>query len=146
MSAEPEGTHFLNVDLDVFSKTPLDPLADAFGAKVVVLHSGKRGRRYSAHFEVGEYVRNPHADRLIGRLVHLVKRLPRSARRLWNNADVREFNIGIEAAKTSPVFELRLRPETVAAVAGVRGRIAVTIYGPQRLMRRSLRRRRKKKA
>lgn len=143
-AAESAGTRFLNVDLDVFSRAPLDPLAAAFGGKVIVLYSGRRGRRYSAHFEVGGYVRNSQADRLIWRFVQLVKHLSRSARRLWDEADAREFNIGIDAAKSSPVFELRLRAETVAAVADIRGRIAVTIYGPERLMRSSRRSRRSK--
>lgn len=43
-------TQFLNVDLDIFSKVPLDRIVDAFGEKVFVLHAGKWGRRYSAHF------------------------------------------------------------------------------------------------
>jgi hypothetical protein len=33
-----EGTHFLNVDLEVFSRAPLDGLVAAFGDKVDVLH------------------------------------------------------------------------------------------------------------
>jgi hypothetical protein len=33
-----EGTHFLNVDLEIFSRARLDPIVDAFGEKVSVLH------------------------------------------------------------------------------------------------------------
>ena len=46
---EEEGTTFLNVDLEVISRTPLDPLVEAFGRKVDVLHVGPWGQRYGAH-------------------------------------------------------------------------------------------------
>lgn len=134
-SVEERQTQFLNVDLDVWSKTPLDRIAAAFGDKVCVLYLGKCGRRYSAHFEVARYSRNPQADRLISHLIDLVKQLPRSERRLWDRADAREFNIGIEAAKRSTSFELRLRPETLSAVASVDGRIVVTVYAPDPVLR-----------
>ena len=134
-SGEEQQTQFLNVDLDVFSKTPLDRIAAAFGEKVFVLHVGRWARRYSAHFELAGYSRNPQADRLISRFVDLVKQLPRSERRLWDRADAREFNIGIEASERSTSFELRLRPETLSAVASVDGRIVVTVYAPERVLR-----------
>jgi hypothetical protein len=139
-----EGTQFLNVDLDVFSKVPLDPIVDAFGKKVFVLHAGKWGRRYSAHFELTDSGRGQQGDQLIRRFVELVKRLPRRARRLWNEADRREFNIGIEAAVRSQIFELRLQPRTLEAVARVGGRIVVTVYAPERVLRRARGRPRRK--
>jgi hypothetical protein len=136
---ERKGTQFLNVDLDVFSGLPLDALATALGDQVFVLYVGKWGRLHSAHFELAGYTRNPHADRLIGRFVQLIRRLPRQARRLWDTAEIREFNIGIEAAQKAPAFELRLQPETLAAVASIRGRIVVTVYPPDRVTQSSRR-------
>ena len=49
---EPPGSsaQFLNIDLDLWSKSSLDPLLKAFGRKVVALHAGKDGREYRAHF------------------------------------------------------------------------------------------------
>jgi hypothetical protein len=130
-----EGTAFLNVDLDVISRASLEPLVRAFGRKVDVLYVGRRGRRYGAHVEVaGSGGPGDDADSLIRRLVALVEVLPRNARRLWNSAQSREFNIGIEAAAKSMALELRLEPETLAGVAGVAGRIVVTVYAPERLI------------
>jgi hypothetical protein len=37
--------HFMNVDLDVFSRSPLDPLATAFGRAVSVLYVGGEKNR-----------------------------------------------------------------------------------------------------
>src|SRR6266480_30792 len=42
----------VNVDLDVIAKRSLEPLVAAFGKRVDVLYVGRRGRKYSAHFEV----------------------------------------------------------------------------------------------
>jgi hypothetical protein len=130
--ADGEGTCFLSVDLDIFSRVPLDPIVQAFGKKVLVLHVGRWGHHYSANVELLDCYRQ-NADRQIWRLVELVKKLPRSARRLWNDAEVKEFNIGIEAAVKSRLFELRLQPETLQAVASVDGRIVITVYAPVRL-------------
>jgi hypothetical protein len=131
------GTRFLNVDLDIFAKVPLDAIVEAFGDDVIVLHAGRRGRRYSAHVELSHSGRESaqQADRVVRQLVRLVDRLPRRARRLWNQADAREFNLGIEAAARSRVFELRLHPATLEAVAKVDGRIVVTVYAPHRVLR-----------
>ena len=73
------------------------------------------------------------ADSLIRRVVTLIKALPRSARRRWDTAQSREFNVGIEAAAKSRTFELRLERETLMAVAGVAGRIVITVYAPERI-------------
>jgi hypothetical protein len=128
-----EGTTFLNVDLEVISRTPLDPLVQAFGRKVDVLHVGPWGRRYGAHVEVAGSGYRGNADSLIRRLATLIKALPQSARRLWDTAQSREFNVGIEAAAKSRTFELRLERETLMAVAGIAGRIVITVYAPERM-------------
>jgi hypothetical protein len=125
-------TTFLNVDLDIWSRAPLDDLVTAFGRKVVVLYVGKEGRQYGAHLEVG--VPPADADRTIRRFVTLVDSLPRSPRKIWDSARVRQFNVGIQAGASPPAYELRLQPATVEAVAGIGARIAVTIYAPDEQM------------
>jgi hypothetical protein len=129
---EGEDTQVLNVDLDVLSRMPLEPLAEAFGAKVLVLHVGRWGRRYGAHFEMADSGYQSDADRLIQRLAALVRKLPRQAKTLWRSAQSREFNVGIQAGRKAPVFELRLQQKTFDAVAAVGGRIVITVYAPDR--------------
>jgi len=121
-------TKFVNVDLDVWSRTPLDGLVTAFGRKVVVLYVGKEGRQHGAHLEVG--VSPLDADRTIRRFVALVDSLPRSPRKIWDSARVRQFNVGIQAGASPPAYELRLQPATVEAVARIGAQIAVRIYAP----------------
>jgi hypothetical protein len=129
--AEEESTQCLNVDLDVWSAAPLEPLVEAFGKKVFVLYVGKeRQRTYGAHLEISGVAYHANADRLIRRFVQLIDALPPKARRMWATAQRREFNIGIQAALKPHAFELRLQPETLVAAARVNGRVVVTVYAP----------------
>jgi hypothetical protein len=123
-------TRFLNVDLDIWSSRPLDALVHAFGRRVVILHAGPEGREHGAHLELAAESDSP--DRLLRTFVDLVQRLPPSARRAWNGARAREFNIGVQAADRPHSFALSLEPETLRAVASVRGRVGFTVYGAQR--------------
>ncbi|HEX9894385.1 MAG TPA: hypothetical protein VGA78_10700 [Gemmatimonadales bacterium] len=120
-------TTFLNVDLDIYSRSRLEPLVEAFGEQVLVHYVGREGSRHSAHLALAES--SDVADDMILSLVALVRSLPRSARQLWNRAQTREFNVGIQAGKRPYSHELRLEPQTLEAVARVRGRIVITTYG-----------------
>ena len=124
-----ENTTFLNVDLDIWSRSPLEPLVKAFGKKVCVLHVGKEGRRHGAHLELAASGDRDNADQLIRSLVSLVKKLPRSRRTLWNRAQVREFNVGIQAATKPFNYDLRLQQKTLDAMASVNARLGITVYG-----------------
>ncbi|MGE5833979.1 MAG: hypothetical protein ACM4AI_05830 [Acidobacteriota bacterium] len=127
------GTRFLNVDLDIWSASPLDSLVRAFGRTVVVLHAGSEGRRgYGAHLELARSGSAEDADRLIGSFVRLVTKLPRRARASWNRARRRDFNLGIQASANPHSYELPVEAETLAAVASVNARLVVTVYGANR--------------
>ncbi|HUR19379.1 MAG TPA: hypothetical protein VMZ90_01135 [Vicinamibacterales bacterium] len=128
--ADSATTQFLNVDLDLRSRSSLEPLVKAFGRKILVLHCGREGREYGAHLELGLSYDNP--DLLLRRFVALVEALPRPARALWNRARVREFNIGIQSATKPQSFDLHLKDATVRAVARVNARIGMTVYGAAR--------------
>lgn len=122
-------THFLNVDLDVTSRSRLEPLAAAFGDAVSVLYVGGTARLFQAHFEIADSFEKD-ADAVINELVVLVRKLPSSARGLWNGAKSRDFNIGIQSAAHPHSHELRLNPDTLAAVARVNGCVVITTYAP----------------
>ena len=100
---------------------------DALGKRVIVLHAGREGRGYGVHLELAG--QSPNADLLVRRFVKLVEALPPAARRLWNGARRREFNVGVQAAGTPHAFQLRLERPTIQAVARVNGRIGLTVYG-----------------
>jgi hypothetical protein len=122
-------TKFLNVDLDIVSRVPLQPLVAALGKAVVVHYVGREGRRHTAHVALSSW--NRTADGLIRDLIRRVDRLPRPARRLWDAATSREFNIGIQADATPFSHEVRLGAETVRQMAEVGARLGVTTYAPE---------------
>jgi hypothetical protein len=122
-----ETTTFLNVDLDLWSREDLTPLADALRPALHALHVGRVGRRCLARFELAGHPRT--ADSAIRRLVGAILRLPPRARTRWSGATRREFNIGIQAASQPHASEFRIEPATVALIARVGGRLVVTVYG-----------------
>jgi len=118
----------LNVDLDIYSRSKLDPLAAAFGQKAAVLYVGRERHLCSAHFELNWQPKT--ADAAIRGLAALVRGLPRTKRRLWDAAISRAFNIGIQAAGAKP-YEAKLAPGTLEVVTSLKARIVVTVYAPE---------------
>jgi hypothetical protein len=126
-------TEFLNVDLEVFSRESLASFAKALGPSVHVLHEGRWGRRHAACVELWSSGYGQTADSIIRRMSRLLTKMPRSAKVLWNRAQVRQFNIGIEAAARSRTFEVHVSPDTLHAAARLGARLVVTVYSPERL-------------
>ena len=125
------GTRFLNVDLDIYSTTRLNKIVKAFGQKVTVLYCGRWGDLFGARVETYDSVLRANPTTVIRQLVALVKALPPAERRIWDQAKAREFNIGIEAASRSPLYELRLSPKTLREVNSVNGTVIFTVYAPE---------------
>jgi hypothetical protein len=122
-----QGTSVLNVDLDIYSRSSLKSLVEAFGKPVSVLYVGWEGGRHGAHLEMAGRS-DLAADRLIRLFVRLVKRLPRPARKLWDDALSRTFNIGVQGGIRPHRHTLVVREKTVAQVAEVGASIVVTTY------------------
>jgi hypothetical protein len=53
-----EDTHFLNVDLDIYSTRDIQPLVTALGTKVLVLRIGRTKRTYGAHLAAIKLTKN----------------------------------------------------------------------------------------
>jgi hypothetical protein len=124
-------TSLLNVDLDVWSRSPLAPLIEAAGPAVFVLHAGREGRRHAAHFELAASGGSNDVDRLIRCFVAWVKQLPRSARGAWNHAEVRAFDVGIQAGNRPLGSSWEIKTETLDDIASINARLVVTIYGAE---------------
>ena len=117
---------FVNVDLEVETRRSIDPLVEALSPSTVLLARFRRGPRYVARFELGVEPQNPDQGiRVFGRLV---RRLPVRARKLWNAAIRRDFDVGIRASVQRGGGDLALSRATVEEVARLRSRIVITIY------------------
>jgi hypothetical protein len=123
---------YLNVDLEIRSRSDLAPLAKALSRRLIVLHVGKVGREYLLSLEVSGL--SVHPDAIIRRFDRVISSLPPVVRTLWTRARDRVFDIGLETTSGSKPFVLTLDPETVKTVARLNARIALTVY--RRLPRR----------
>jgi hypothetical protein len=123
-----EPVHFLNVDLEVKSREPLDPLAADLGEEVIALFCGRWDpHTYFASFEVARL--SGDADSIIHWFCVLLAGLDEEARGLWDRALARSFNLGFESGE-NPRLEVTLRPETVRRVADLNAELVITIYPP----------------
>jgi hypothetical protein len=147
------GPHFINVDLEVWSREDLATFAAAVESRSVVLHVGKVRRKFFASIEASS-VRPLAPEQTIRALLKVVESLPPRADRLWRLAESRVFNVGYEGGefvsllyerpagsgrwyprgkgKTAGPCETSFSPELLRAVANVGGTIATTIYPPRR--------------
>jgi hypothetical protein len=147
---EDEKTHFITVDLDVYSKRRLAALAEGFGQKAMVHYEGRWGSRYGAFFGSYAAVRTasrpggPTCDEIIQGWAALIKRLPPHARRLWRSAQSRVFNIGIQAGPDPHALKTEVSARIIRQIEKLRASIVITTYRPEqptRTRRRILKKR-----
>jgi hypothetical protein len=131
-------TEFLNVDLDVYSGSDLQPLVSGFGKKVVTLYVGRERRQYSAHLELTGFQNKASADSTIRAFCTLIRALPKTERKLWNRAKTREFSVGVQAAQEPSACDFRIEAQTIKAVAEVGAVIVLTVYSPELAKRRNI--------
>lgn len=122
----PAEAHFLNVDLDLRSRASLAPLIAQLRPHTFELHVSSARGWHDAHYEVAGITRTP--DATIKKFVRLLARLDPAARRCWDRAQLRDFNIGIQAGTHPRALELPLAAPTVRAVADLGARIVITVY------------------
>jgi hypothetical protein len=122
---------YINVDLEIRSRTNLRPLADALSRRLFWLYVGRADGEFLATFENGSgAARTGTPDLAIQRLVRVVDSLSPEIKRHWTSARDRVFDIGVAKAWGAKAFHLSVRATTVAAVARLKARIALTFYPP----------------
>ena len=117
--------YFLNVDLDIVSKTKLDSLARDLGEKVIVLHIGPLGRQHFLALESSKSHKGP--DATIHALCSAVENLSPRAQRIWT-ASRKDFNVGYELRAAERSLHFTLRPDTLHRVARLGATLTVTCY------------------
>jgi hypothetical protein len=129
-----EAAHLIDVDLHVESRRSLA----ALHAALPTAQPRDVDNARWVHLTAYTSRRAKTADRMVMELVALIDSLPRAARRCWNEARVRTFDLAIQAgpeidgAKGFRAFDdVVLAPETLRAVSRVKARIQVTVYPPQ---------------
>jgi hypothetical protein len=119
-------TQFLNVDLDIYSRSNLEPLVEALKGRLFIHYVGREKGRYAAHLSLSSY--GQAVDALILDLGRLIKKLPKPAKALWNSATSREFNLGIQSGYKPKCFEVKVNESSVALVSELNASIVITTY------------------
>ncbi len=116
---------FLNVDLEIVSCSPLNLLAAEMA--VLVLHSGPGNGRQ--HLLCLESLRWPDTPETAAReLCRAVERLSPGARKIWDRAQRKEFNVGYELSAGVWAVQVTLQPETVRRIVALGATVAFTCY------------------
>jgi hypothetical protein len=121
-------TEFMNVDLELRSIGSFASLLEALDSEILVLHIGRSGRYHVAYLELA-LAHDKTADAIITRLADLISAAPPAARRSWDQARSRVFNIGIGAGAGPFAYEIALKTHTIAAIAHIGASIVITTYG-----------------
>src|SRR5437764_1413692 len=85
-----------------------------------------RSKRTSS-FALGERT-HWSPDAAIQAFASLIYELPPGAKHLWDEANLRVFDIGIQGGVRPRAFQFSLRPETLAAVSRLKANVALTVY------------------
>ena len=121
---------YITIDLDVRSRRTLAPLLDAWSSAQTPAHTGKGSPRWLV-LMCPTGGKNADDDAL--EFVRLVDRLPKAARRCWDLASKRTWDIGIQAGLAPQrLEEVTLETETLRAITRVGGRVQITLYAPHR--------------
>jgi hypothetical protein len=120
----------MNVDLEIGARkrADLEPLLVAIDGKLFDLFRGRLHGLYCAHFEVLGPAGD--ANKAIHGLAAAIEALPAPARRAWDRALQRDFNVGVELARRMDMLELAIERDAVERVAALGGRIVFTAYQP----------------
>lgn len=122
---------FLNVDVEVRSKTSLTPLREALGEKINLMYCGDEGELgFLLSFEIDEpdFVSEREPDPIADRLCQVLEQLSAPARALWDSADDRVFDIGYEPQEDRRIGQPVLAPGTMRRIGELNARLAVSIY------------------
>ena len=124
---------FLNVDLDIESKSSLRSLERELGDRVLVMFSGRMNGRHCLFVECSNCGAAKGQDGIIGVLCALIEDLSPRNRQVWNAALRKEFDVGVESRLSSQrANRLRIRPGTLRRVAELGAGVAVTLYAEQK--------------
>ena len=122
-------THFLNVDLDLYSKSDLQPFVSALGGRRLrSMWGGMGGGIAPRTFEIARNTKN--ADAAMAAFCGLIRSLPEMERALWDGATVRSFSVGVQAGLQPVSCGFVIQAKTVKSVSDLDGRIVFTIYAP----------------
>jgi hypothetical protein len=117
--------HYLNVDLEIKSRTDLSILVDGFGENVAVMYNGVWDTFFLASFES---FNNDGVNENIKSFCRLVESLEDEAKKLWDGSHSKIFDIGFQSGMTPQNYNTELEASTLEDIIKIGASIAITIY------------------
>jgi hypothetical protein len=127
MSEMPTTIAFLNVDLDIESREPIDLITkELTESDCIALWEGKRKNLFAASYEVNSQASGPES--IINAFCLLIRNLTKPARDQWERCIKRSFDLGFDSGEGKQCYQVFLDNETIQEVASLGGTIAISIY------------------
>jgi|CXWL01.1.fsa_nt_gi hypothetical protein len=124
-----EPVTFLNLDLELDSKSDLSPLAEFIGSKNYVLFNGKVPRGY--HLCVEPLIRktlNGDIRKCTDHFLKLLEKMPPELFAVWRSCKTRTFDYGFDGGAESPPLTVSLSSAQLLRIAQLGLEIRLTIY------------------
>ena len=122
---------FINVDLDVESKLPLDYFAAqmANGTDVSILHSGDNGGRgYFTRLECADGGSTCEPDSIVNLFCELIENLDERSRAEWDKAHLKSFDLGFEFVEGDFSYDCPIRDYTILRMSKLGAALGISIY------------------
>lgn len=119
---------YLNTDLDLISQADLTELAsqlESLGVSPLHVTLGGDGR-WHAIFETDHQHAEPEPN--IDKILTAIESLAEPLRAIWNQCDLREFNIGYDCGEEPWSFNQGLSPQLLGRMAAVHASLRITLY------------------
>lgn len=121
-----ETTTFLNVDLQIRVKSGMKKLLEGFGSSVEIMNNNPEDEY--ACIEIA-HIQPRSIDEAIMLYFKIIKKLPRSARTIWESAESRCMSIGIQGGKAPHQSVFELSEKTISTLSSMRTTASITVYG-----------------
>jgi hypothetical protein len=115
-------TTFLNVDIDLRSRSALDELLKQLEPCVLVLNQSGQ----DASIELNAQCTS--LDECLAKWIELVQSLPDKGKAAWDRCEFRRMNIGIQAGHEPHAAHFALSSGTVLSLASLQTDIVFTVY------------------
>ena len=121
---------FLNVDLEIHSRSALEPLLSELSTALYVLYSESKPHKQFANLEVSRSWKNPSPDKTIAALCDALESLSPKARKVWKKAHGKVFDIGFDIDPKASHLHQPLSNNSLRRIANLGGTIIFTCYNP----------------
>lgn len=129
---------YRNLDVEVYSRRDLTPLAEHFGRNVCVLYCDRWGDKTPFLLALEPSIRSrrkPSPARDLEHFLDLFDNIPGELQDLWSRRTRLHFDFGIEGGLMHPnpeghinLYSFDLPPDLLRRVSILKGKIVMTIY------------------